>query len=192
MKKILLAIAFLATVSFTSNAQMKITPAVGLNMSTVSGAEGASSIMSFHIGGLVGFGITDNISLQPGIFYSIKGAKQEVFSISATTNLSYLEIPINVVYAFGESGLSAHAGPYLGMLMSAKSGSDDVKDSYKSMDFGLNLGLSYNLPMNLMVRAQYGMGLADINNKDKSGIDKKLSNSCIGITVGYTLGGGRD
>jgi len=187
MKKILFAIACLATVSFSSNAQMKITPAIGLNMANISGAEGASTNMSFHIGGLVGFGLTDKISIQPGLFYSIKGAKADLAGTSTALNLSYLEIPVNVVYAVGESGLALHAGPYLGMLMSAKAKDVDMKDMYKSMDFGLNVGASYNLPMGLMVRAQYGMGLADINNKDKSGSDKKLSNSCIGITIGYTL-----
>lgn len=192
MKKILLAIACLATVSFTSNAQMKITVAGGFNNAAIAGYDGASSTGGIHVGGLVGFGLSEKLSLQPGLFYSTKGAKYEMLGTSSTLNLSYIEIPVNVVYTFGESGFAAHAGPYLGMMMSAKVSSVDVKEMYKSMDFGLNLGASYTLPMGLMFRLQYGIGMADINNKDKSGVDKKLSNVCMGITVGYTLGGGRD
>ena len=179
MKKILFALACFATVSFSSNAQMKITPAIGLNMSNFSPADGGKSKMGVHLGAYVGFNLTESLSLQPGLFYSMKGAKD---AADNAWDANYLEIPINAVYAFGESGFSLHAGPYLGMLMSAKYMGIDVKSAMESMDYGLNVGASYNLPANLMLRVQYGLGMAEI----ASGSDTKNTN--IGITIGYRLG----
>lgn len=189
MKKLFFTLACLASFSFYSNAQIRITPAAGVNLANLGGdAEGTDMKIGAHVGAYVAFPLGEVISVQPGVFYSMKGAK----SGDASLNLNYLEIPVNLVYSFGGGeGFMINAGPYLGLLMSAKAEDVDVKDLYSSTDFGVNLGVGYQLPMGLMIRAQYGLGLANIASDDlKAGTDMKLSNNVIGITLGYTLGGG--
>jgi hypothetical protein len=184
MKKQLFAILCLTAIAFNGNAQVKITPAVGLNISNISNAEGTTSKMGLHLGAYVGFKLSDNLHIQPGLFYSQKGCSFKILNETTSLKYNYLEIPVNAVYAFGNSGLSLNAGPYLGMLMSAKWEDLDVKEGMSSMDFGLNIGASIDLPANLMLRLQYGMGMA---NLDKDGNSKEKNNN-FGITLGYRLG----
>lgn len=141
---------------------------------------------------------------MPGLIYSMKGAKMTDnslgFDIKVDGKVSYLEIPLNVCYSFGsckDGGLFVFGGPYLGYALSGKQkisylafdttttvkfGNDSTSDM-KRMDFGLNLGVGYQLPMGLFFRAQYGLGLSNIDAVgDKDNFTK---NKVFGISVGY-------
>ena len=91
--------------------------------------------------------------------------------------------------------LGVEFGPLVGFLVSAKvdydgdsgfddeSDSEDVKDNYKSIDFGLAAGASYKLDFGLNFGLRYNLGLADINDVD--GSDGKLHNGVFQVSVGY-------
>lgn len=69
-----------------------------------------------------------------------------------------------------------------------ESGSEDgmdVKDSYKSIDFGLNLGLGYNFTENIFVGTRYNLGLSNIMDLGDDEGDYKVKNSVIQVSVGY-------
>lgn len=80
-------------------------------------------------------------------------------------------------------GLSLEAGPQLGFLLSAKNESTNVKDSFKTFDFGVNLGLGYKLNNGLNFGARYNLGLTNIN--DSEGSSGKNRNGVIQVSVGY-------
>lgn len=203
MKKFITLIACFSAFAFTGNSQITFGPMAGLNMSNISGMANSKMKMGFHIGGVakMNFG---NFYVMPGVLFSGKGTKQEVsalnLNLKTTTSVSYLEIPINVGYSFGESGFSIIAGPYLGFGIGGKikaeaggaSASENIKfgsdanSDMKGMDFGVNVGAMYQLPMNLFVKAQYGIGLSDL--APVSG-GTKFNNSNIQISVGYLFGG---
>lgn len=190
MKKLFLLTACAATMAFTSSAQIGIAPVVGLNMANLAGENADGDMkMGFHIGVLKDFQISDNFSVQPGILFSSKGSKTKIDlgplgSTDLKLNLNYIEIPINAVYRFNgeDGGFMLHGGPYLGYLMSAKLNETSGTDGMKKMDFGINVGAGYQLPMGLFVRAQYGLGLASIYEEGGS-----VTNRVIGISVGYNL-----
>lgn len=124
-------------------------------------------------------------------------------------NLDYLEIPVNLMYRYkiGKAGsIFATAGPYLGFALSGKikadfevgppanikeSETEDLKigkdrsDDIKPLDFGLNFGVGYQLPFGVFLRAQYGLGLSNINNNPDDNYSMK--NRVISITLGYAL-----
>lgn len=183
MKKLLILAACAVGLSYTASAKIGLTPVAGLNIANVGGdASGTDSKMGFHIGLLKSFNITESFSIQPGLLFSAKG--YEIADIGMGMN--YLEIPVNAVYKFGDGdgGFMLHAGPYLGYMINATVEGEaiDDYDGVNRMDFGLNVGVGYQLPMGLMFRAQYGLGLASTTDGDA-----KVPNRVIGITVGYTL-----
>jgi hypothetical protein len=80
-------------------------------------------------------------------------------------------------------GLSLEAGPQIGFLLSAKNDNTDVKNSFKTFDFGVNFGLGYKLENGLNFGARYNFGLSNINNLDDS--SSKYKNGVFQIYVGY-------
>ena len=90
-------------------------------------------------------------------------------------------IPLSFIYNFSteDSGFFAEVGPYVGLLLAAKSDGEDVKDSFNSLDFGLNLGLGYDLGT-FIVGANYGLGLAN-TAKTEDGDDTKSKNTNISV-----------
>lgn len=149
------------------------------------------------LGAIVDIGLTDNLFLQPGLFYEMTGATITGGSINVNT----ITIPINVEYKLGEAGSGRFffgAGPYIGYNMSGtikgsgsstalKIGSDKTADQIKAMDFGLGLNLGYMLANNLYFRAHYQFGFSNLDPSGASGASIKTS--AIGITVGYYFGG---
>ena len=187
MKKLLLLVFAFVSFSAVSNAQLGIK--AGLNLANISvSSEGDSfepdSKIGFHFGVTYTTMINDNISFRPGALFSTKGYKFTFLEEDFNTNLSYLEIPLDFVYKTGS--LDIHAGPYLGLLMSAKSGDEDIKEGLESLDYGLNVGLSYNINANIGVGVNYGLGLANIG-KTEDGDDTTTKNKVIGISVTYAL-----
>ena len=80
-------------------------------------------------------------------------------------------------------GFSLEAGPQIGFLLSAKNDKTDVKDSFNTVDFGVNFGLGYKLDNGLNFGARYNLGLSDINNIDNSSNKNRIG--VFQLSVGY-------
>lgn len=187
--------------------QVKFGPKVGVNLSTMTLKSSGISFdpsmqVGFHVGVISEISVTDNLVLQPGIFYSTKGSKFKVsysqLSYEASIAPSYVDIPVNVLYYFGsgKTKISLFAGPYLAYGISGKSENDgetsDISfgntdnNDMKPLDFGLNIGVGVNLN-GLVISAQYGLGLANLVPSSTS--DGEMKNRVIGISLAYLLGG---
>ena len=197
MKKIL--ILFFLLIPTVIFAQFRIGVRGGVNLATFSGSEvvewGAAGVdptmlIKFHLGAYLDYYITDNISIQPGLFYSAKGPKYEgqteiydintgdfsMVDITYIKRLGYIDIPVLVRYHFNES-ISVFIGPQFSFLLSAKVRNDasqqvldelglekdeDVKDSYRGFDLGLPFGVTYEFTNGLNVQLGYDLGLLNI------------------------------
>ncbi|HMT53790.1 MAG TPA: porin family protein [Saprospiraceae bacterium] len=184
MKKLFFTLLVVCGFIYVSNAQLGVR--AGLNFSSYSVKGGGVSLNSdsqvgFHFGLTNDFKLTDNITFRPGLLYSGKGGKLDFLGESISTKLSYLDIPLSFVYNFSgsDSGFFAEVGPYVSMLLAAKSGDEDVKDNTKSLDLGLNVGLGYDLGA-FIVGANYGLGLANIA-KNEDGDDSTTKNTNISV-----------
>lgn len=181
MKKILL-LAVVTVLGFTNvNAQkIKFGAKGGLNFASITGddSKGSDMVTSFNFGFLSEIPISEKFSFQPELMYSGQG-----YSFNNNTiALSYLNIPLMGKYYIAK-GLSLEAGPQIGFLFSAKNAKTDVKNSFKTFDFGVNFGLGYKLDNGLNFGARYNLGLTDINNLDNS--SNKYKNEVFQISVGY-------
>ena len=204
MKKLVLSLLSVAAIATTASAQLAIAPELGLNMSNMSLKAAGATIDSkmkagLAVGAVVDFGLSDNLYIQPGLFYLMNGYKDNtgdgVFSVNT------IQIPINVQYKLGEEGGNRFffgVGPYLaynlgasykvgGVSTTIDIGTDKSKDGLKPMDFGLGLNLGYLLSNGFYARAHYQMGLSNLAVNGDS--DNSMKTSAIGLTVGYYFGG---
>lgn len=187
MKKILLSAAAIMAFGFASQAQdIKFGAKAGLNIADFGGdAETDGSRTGFHVGAVAEFKLTEQFSIQPELLYSMQGASVKEGDMDEDYKLDYLNVPIMAKYYLFE-GFSIQAGPQVGFLMSAKYGDTDVKDYFKSIDFALNGGVGYELPLGVFFQARYSAGLADINDFDVDGADAaKINNNVFSLSVGY-------
>lgn len=90
------------------------------------------------------------------------------------TRLEYLTIPLNLKYYIDtKKSYYVNGGPFMGLFLNSKyktNGSDsgDGNDNFKTLDFGVNLGVGtcfkLNDKNNLNLEIRHNYGLADINN----------------------------
>ena len=148
MKKSFLLIACSAIACFQANAQLiTFGGELGVNFSNLKTRENgvnstSESRVGLKLGGVMDIAFQSNFSIQPGLFYSVKGAKEDYIASSQTESgvittheikndfrLNYLEIPINFQYKFGPhkyGQLFVNAGPYFAFALGGKVANDDI------------------------------------------------------------------
>ena len=209
MKKIMMMLV-MATVALTASAQnevgqLTLQPKIGLNLANVSDAgkindESSKIKPDFAVGVEAEYGLSEKFSVAAGLLYSMQGCDFGEYKVSTggTTlggwdknqrNLAYLNIPIVANFYFAK-GWAIKAGIQPGFLLSAKhkvdgvgateSYNDDIKDTFKSFDLSIPLGLSYEYE-NVVFDARYNLGVTKMNKEG----DNSLKNSVIQFTVGY-------
>jgi hypothetical protein len=169
---------------------------LGLNLakSTGSDATGAKTRVGGIFGGFMTYSINDLFAIQPELFFSAKGSKRDVTGGTASVKLNYLEIPVlfRVQLAGGTKFKpNFYAGPEIGFLLTAKyspaSGSDmDVKNDYKSTDFGLIGGVGAEYPIGsgkLLIDIRYDAGLSKVVKL--TSVPDQIKNSAITFLAGY-------
>lgn len=186
--------------AFSNAQETKFGVKGGVNFANLSGdTEDASLKVGFHVGGFAEIKVSDKFSVQPELLYSTQGAKFDEsvdgVDIESKLNLSYLNIPVMAKFYVAEK-FSLEAGPQIGFLLSAKakgegtengitiSAEQDVKDSFESIDFGLNFGAGYDFTENLSAGVRYNLGLSNIA-KTEEGDDSKIQNSVFSLSIGY-------
>ncbi|MDB5234565.1 MAG: hypothetical protein JWR44_1558 [Hymenobacter sp.] len=191
MKKIILSLGLLAGVVGAASAQdIRFGVKAGVNYSTITAdnTDGIQSKIGLQAGGLVNFGLSDLISIQPEVLYSQKGYQSEEDS-DVKVKMNYIDIPVMVKVNAG--GLFFEAGPQLGILAGAKltDGSTDVdiKEGLNTVDFGYAVGLGYQLESGPMLGLRYNGGISNISKNGSD--DDKARNSAFQLYVGYVFGG---
>jgi hypothetical protein len=167
-------------------------------------------LLGFHGGINVQIPIAPEFYFQPGIMYATKGAKNTSGSISSTTKLNYIEVPLNMVYkaSLGEGFFMLGFGPYVSYGISGnvktESGSvtlnRDVKFKsvvetgdnilvpyYKAFDAGANIFVGYEMASGLFLQLDTEFGMLNINPEYKILATDKSStkNTGFGLSLGY-------
>ena len=191
MKKVILAVFVLGTCTAAfAQQQLKFGPKAGVNFANLSGIDNTEMKTGFHVGAVAEIKFNEKFSIQPEVVYSAQGARGMLNNIEGKANLDYINIPILAKYYIVD-GFSVEAGPQVGFLVKAEgkgtvnnvSVTTDVKDNFKSTDFGLGFGLAYDLPFGMFVNARYNLGLSDIRNNTSSG--DAIKNNVIQVGIGY-------
>lgn len=113
------------------------------------------------------------VTIQPGVFYTQKGAKTTDGSVETTTKLDYIEIPVLAKFNFILDNPvvtpKVYFGPYMGFTFNAKaeasgdnvSGSVNIDDQVKGTDFGVVVGGGVDINQ-FNVGLRYSAGLTDV------------------------------
>ncbi len=209
MKKMFLVAAVAVFGMSQSDAQVNFGIKAGPQLTNLVGNDDvdASSKFGFHAGAYANIRISEQFAFQPELLYSMQGAEAErtetetILGQTITThmeekvNLSYINIPLMMKW-YAYDGLNFEFGPQVGFNMSAKSkatatttgGGQSVTqeveqdiDDIETVDFGLNIGAGYELPMGLNFGIRYGLGLTEIVK------DYDMKNSVISLGIGYSF-----
>jgi hypothetical protein len=187
---------------------------LGINFSSMTG-DGLGKMSArpgFAFGVFLERFLLPNLSIQPEILYSVKGAKEtwtdeffgETYTDVYTMTISYIEIPVPVKLHFSLPGspITPHvmAGPSFNFKAGAKVKVDYEGESYesdwdevKSFDIGLQIGggIQINSPFGLnsaikglKFNIHYEQGLGNIKDTDY-GWDAKNTN--ISLRIGAVI-----
>lgn len=198
MKKLFLAAVAVLGFASAKAQDVKFGLKGGINLSNFTGdIEDASSKVGFQLGGFAEFKLSDKFAIQPELLFSTQGSKYKESEVNylykETINMSYLNVPVIAKYYVIDK-LSIEAGPQIGFLLSAKdkweetyleekySGKESIKDSFKSVDFSLNVGAGYDFTENVSAGIRYNFGLSNISDFEDNG---KIHNNVISLSVGY-------
>ncbi|MBX0291025.1 PorT family protein [Hymenobacter sp. HSC-4F20] len=182
-----------------AQAQVTLGPRLGANASTLSfDIDGESPDAKYIVGPQAGVTLNaqfGNLSVQPSILFSSKGAKfdessDETYTLGgdtyrqqvkqeATIRLNYIEVPVNLVFNTSgeEGGFQVFAGPYIGI---------GLKGSYKTEG-------SYSVSVNGQVEESFsGSEEEDIKfvGKGTDGDEPEFRRIDVGLNagVGYKAG----
>lgn len=192
----------------------------GVNFQNINGKDENDDKLENDI--LTGFNIGINAEVpvgvdfyfQPGLLYTIKGAKSKEVILGQTINgkmkISYLELPLNLVYKplLGTGHLLLGFGPYVALGVNGKAtyeggGSSlesDIKFKNKVMttdsdDFvyirpleaGANLLAGYEFANRVSFQLNAQLGLTKINPEYEAAPDDKTSakNTGFGFSLGF-------
>jgi hypothetical protein len=218
---ILAAMVFTTTLAFAQDMEPgKTTLSIlgGVNFQSINGKDFDGDKLEselqpgFHVGFNVQVPIASEFYFQPGLLYSTKGAKNVSDGGTSNYKLSYLELPLNLVYKsqVGAGFIMLGFGPYVGYALNGEakytSGSVQVTNDieftnevntgdpiltpyFKPLDFGGNLFFGYELAGGLFFQLNTQLGMVDINPDDKRIPNNKtsLKNTGFGISLGYRL-----
>ena len=148
MKKSILFILF-ALVSVVGFSQITGWNAkVGMNISNYTGDADMNAKIGFKLGGGFEYAFDNTWSLQPSLFVSSKGAKQDELTINAY----YLELPVMAAARFdvaNNTNVVINAGPLeLGQIIVGLDGQFGLVDvqkvgNPKNMNFSIVLGYKF-------------------------------------------------
>jgi hypothetical protein len=181
MKKVLLvcavfmvlAVLVASTASAATNIKFGIKAGASSSNVKWTDDEGdETSVTEPTFGAFVIFELTPTLAIQPEINYLVTGEKWEITGGTNVENFTYIHIPILLRARLMKEGKFVpvvFAGPAVGFLLSAKDGGEDVKEFFKSTDFGVDLGLGAEIAlgkMKALIDFRYYMGLTNAFNNE--------------------------
>ena len=221
MKNILLSIVLLLVLSAThaiAQEKSKVSFGIlgGVNFQNLKGELSSGDkldndmLLGFHGGVNVQIPIVAGFYLQPGLLYTLKGAKKTGNLSTETTKIAYLEVPLDLMYKanLGKGFFMLGFGPYVayGISGNVKNEGSSVtidrdiefKDVveitdpllvpyYKAFDMGANAFVGFETEGGLFLQLETQFGLVNINPEDKRILSDKSSkkNTGFGLSLGY-------
>ena len=213
---VLMLSASFAIAQSTDESKMSFGILGGVNLQNINGKDFNGDklendmIVGFHAGVNIMIPLVPEFYFQPGLLFSTKGAKNTEGLIESTYNLSYIELPLNLVYKslVGNGYIMLGFGPYVsyGIVGKAKfeggsvsiendivfqnvveSGDPLLSTYFKALDAGGNIFAGYEMAGGLFFQLNTQFGMLKINPEDKRFPNDKsaLRNTGFGLSLGY-------
>lgn len=154
-------------------------------LSFTNGLVSTGPVTGFYGGGYANISVGNNLSVEPGLFYSTKGySVNDAYAVkginllsanaSASLHSAYIEMPLLLKADF--NGLQVFAGPQLSYLTNAKvktkagllgvnlyNGSIDVTNQLNRWDAAITGGVAYQFSNGIRLTASYDRGLSKVD-----------------------------
>lgn len=216
-----LIVILIITASFVmaqsaDKAKMSFAVLGGVNLQNLNGKDANGDkltnglIIGYHAGVNVQIPIAPSFFFQPGLLFTTKGAKNTEDSFTNTYRLSYVEMPLNVVFKalLGSGYFMIGFGPYIGYGIGgkviSKGGSTTLKTDiefkkvvevgdpltvtyFKAFDAGGNIFAGYETASGIFFHLNTQLGMLKINPEDKRITDDQSSvrNTGFGLSLGF-------
>ena len=165
------------------------------NVSTIDGQNNASSRVAFNIGATGEYYFSDRWGLKAKLIYDSKGwsdgfiTDENFNTVTTDFTLNYLTVPVMANWHFGSNrNWYLNFGPYIGFLLNAEDSAlgTDVKEAFKSTDFGLALGIGYKFDLGdnakLFIEYDAQSGVTDIfENNEGDAVRNGRSSLNVGV-----------
>lgn len=169
MKKIILSIAAVLAFGFVNAQEAKFGLKGGVDFASMHGKDGGNSYSEsetgFYVGGFVDIAVSDKFHVQPELLYV------------SVNDLDQIQIPVLAKFPLVED-LSLLAGPDFGFLLNGGEGS-------KTLNFGLDLGLTFDFNENLSLDGKYNFGLSNLVEGGNSDFSTKISGFFLGLSYKF-------
>jgi hypothetical protein len=213
---VLILSASFAIAQSTGESKMSFGILGGVNLQNLNGKDfngdklENNMIVGFHGGINIMIPLVPDFYFQPGLLFSTKGAKNTEGLIESTYKLSYIELPLNLVYKslVGSGYFMLGFGPYVGYAVMGKakfegggvsvendivfqnvveSGDPLLDTYYKAFDAGGNIFAGYEMAGGLFLQLNTQIGMIKINPEDKRFPNDKsaVRNTGFGLSLGY-------
>lgn len=213
---ILMLAAPLAIAQSTEKGKMSFAILGGVNLQNLTGTDHSGTklandmLLGYHGGVNIQIPIAPEFYFQPGLLFSTKGAKNTSGSLTTTTKVSYIELPLNLVYKgkLGNGYVMVGFGPYaaygIGGKVTTTGGSVEVKTDvafqnvveltdpllttyFKSLDAGGNIFAGYEMAAGLFFQLNTQFGMLKTNPDNKWFTDDKaaVKHTGFGLSLGY-------
>lgn len=153
------------------------------NVSTIVGQDNASSRTSFNAGVSGEYYFSDRWGLKAKLIYDSKGwSNGFINTVTTDYKLNYITLPIMANWHFGSNrNWYLNFGPYVGFLVNAEDSELglDLKDEFKSTDFGFAFGIGYKFKINdnikLYIEFDGQSGFSDIFEENSGDLIRTIS-----------------
>jgi hypothetical protein len=215
MKKIIILTVILSISAVIVKAQSpRFGFNAGISLADITYKDGikvkTDSRVGLNIGAVMDIPVGSNFSVQPGVNFIQKGAKEKQSDGTNTEEYSsiinYLEVPLNIVYKapIKKGHIFLGAGPSAGYALNGKvvykytgpDGSETSKEKYsignkneddlKPLELGLNVMGGYEFRSGLLIAINYNRSLNNLLPGDVE--NESLKNSYFGFKIGYMFG----
>jgi hypothetical protein len=189
----------------------------GVNFQTFNGKDGSGDkvkndiLIAYHAGINIAIPVAPEFFFQPGILFSLKGSKNTGSSVTSSYKLSYIEIPLNLVYKglLGSGFVMVGFGPYVAYAVNGKAaisggdityepaiefkstvdiGDPATKSYFKSLDAGGNIFVGYEMGAGISLQLNAQLGMINIKPEDNRILfadNSILKNTGFGLSLGY-------
>ncbi|MFT3678836.1 MAG: porin family protein [Ferruginibacter sp.] len=201
MKKVLLVTVAMIGLAIAASAQIKKGIILGGNLNdqrinvNTGNMYAGDRFKGYHAGIITEVNLGSNFYLQPQLVFSRKGATHlsSADSLATKLRLSYIELPVNIVYKvellFGK--LFAGTGGTIGYAVGGSAERGNVKTKiyegpdkkWKRTDVSLNFIAGLELNNGLFASVKWQRGLMDIYKAEGTAI----KNRSFSVSVGYLV-----
>jgi hypothetical protein len=188
----------------------------GVNFSNMTGKDYNGDkltnkmLLGFHGGVNIQLPIAPEFYFQPGLLFSTKGTKSTSGTLTSSIKVSYIELPLNLVYKgkLGDGYVMVGFGPYvaygIGGKVTTTGGSVAVKTDvafqnvvettdpllttyFKALDAGGNIFAGYEMAAGLFfqLNTQFGMLKANPENKWFTADKTSVKHTGFGLSLGF-------